>query len=215
MNTTDTPPAVQALAPKRVNDIVRECTEAYVRNLATGYGADRRDAVGMLARIRRAAGKPIQAVPDLWGLTGTEALYDQIKDPVRLERAENAVHIAVTLFALHQQSLRDKPMHVTNGPGLGRAVRDLMAPDVIDESIRRRFVRVGTATSLTQLAQRLRDVVTLLHNEAKPLDYAALAEQIYRWQHPVERGAVQREWGRSFHTGPRPANPAETASKES
>lgn len=210
MNTTATTTHIaQKSAPKQANDIVRACTEDFVRNLAAGYRAGHADAAGMLARIRRAAGKPIQAVPDLWGLTGADVLYTQIKDPARLERAENAVHIAITLFALHQQSLRESPMHVSNGPQLGRALRDLMEPDVIDESIRRRFVRVGTAPSLSQLAQRLREVITLLRNHARPLDYAALAEQLYRWQHPAQRSAVQREWGRSFYARPRPARPAE------
>lgn len=212
MNAIDTTMrTAQELAPKNPNDVVRTCVEEFARNLAAGYRAGRPEAAAMLARLRRGAGKPVQAVPDLWGLPQTDTLYAAIKDPARLERAENAVHIAITLFALHQQSLRDSLMHVTNGPQLGRAVRDLMPTDVINEPIRRRFVRIGTATSLSQLTHRLREVITLLRNNAEPLDYAALAEQLYRWQHPAHRGAVQREWGRNFYARPRAAKSTENA----
>jgi CRISPR system Cascade subunit CasB len=111
-------------------------------------------------------------------------------------------------------------MHVV-GYGLGRSVRLLMAPSVsrpqgeaavgasqesaageqlIDERLRRRFVRVGTATTLDVLSQRLREIVLLLRKDAVPLDYALLADQLYRWQFPGAQADVRRTWGRDFHT---------------
>jgi CRISPR system Cascade subunit CasB len=205
---TDTAAPDHAAGRRQFPEIVRHATDTHIGRLQSGYTRDRPDAVGALARIRRGAGKQIHAVPDLWGLTGTELLHREI-DARRwaddFTRAENAVHIAVTLWALHQQSRRDAPMHVPGGPQLGRAVRDLMPGQEIDEPLRRRFVRVGTATSLDVLAQRLRDVVMVLRTHAQPMDYGALAEQLYRWQQPGERMAVHRVWGRNFHARSQPA----------
>jgi len=187
--------------PLSTRALVKEVTNTHIRKLQSGYLNDRPDAVAALARIRRGVGKPVHAVPDLWGLTGTDRLYTEIPRSKEREqvRAENAVHIAVTLWAMHQQSRRDAPMHVAGGPQLGRAVRALMPGEEIDEPLRRRFVRIGTATSLETLAQRLRDVVLVLRQHTQAMDYAALAEQLYRWQLPDARAEVRRDWGRNFH----------------
>lgn len=198
-----------------VRESVRETTNTRILNLQRGYLADRPDAVAALARIRRGAGKPINTVPDLWGLTATDELYTDLtkRGEAELTRAENAAHIAVTLWSLHQQSRRDSPMHVPGGAQLGRAVRDLMPRDEIDEPLRRRFVRVATASSLEVLAQRLRDLVLVLRQQAQAMDYAVLAEQIYRWQLPDERASVRRDWGRNFHARPQPG-PSATRSED-
>jgi CRISPR system Cascade subunit CasB len=164
VTVTDADPAATAAVRKEssIPEIVRETVRAHIGPLQAGYLSDRPDAVAALARIRRGAGKPINAVPDLWGLTGTDPLHEGIRAEPQITRAENAVHISVTLWALHQQSRRDAPMHVAGGRQLGRAVRELMPTGEVDEPIRQRFVRVGTAGSLDVLAQRLRDIVLLL-----------------------------------------------------
>src|SRR5262249_42686490 len=115
-------------------------------------------------------------------------------------RAENAMHVAVTLWALHQQSHREADMHQTGGPGLGAAVRRSMPDNDIDKPIRKRFVRAATSSSLDVLAQRLREIVVLLRAEAIPLDYGLLAEQLFQWQQPGGPAQVHRAWGRSFHS---------------
>ncbi|WNI16532.1 type I-E CRISPR-associated protein Cse2/CasB [Actinacidiphila sp. ITFR-21] len=190
--------------------------ERCIRRLQKGYRGDRPAAVSTLARLRRGAGRPAHAVPDLWGLTGTDELAEAMaelpedsRDHIDHVRAEEALHLVLTLWALHQQSHRDADMHVA-GRGLGRAVRMLMNPrgaaaesgkgdSEPDEPVRRRFVRAGTATTLEVLAVRLRDIVLLLRREDIALDYGLLADQLYRWQLPVARADVRRSWGRDFH----------------
>ncbi|MEW1725056.1 type I-E CRISPR-associated protein Cse2/CasB [Streptomyces sp. NPDC093109] len=183
--------------------------------LQQGYLADRSSAVSTLARLRRGAGKEFSQVPDLWGLTDTGLLHDWpaggwVPGEEELIRAEDAVHVALTLWALHQQS-RGTGMHRSDSRasphGLGSAVRRLMPPGDIDQPVRKRFVRAGTAPDLPALAQRLRDIVVLLRGSDIPLDYALLAEQLYRWQEPGGRDAVRRAWGRSFHSYRPPQDP--------
>ena len=183
----------------QVSDLVHQVVGEFVSELQEGYLRDASAAVGRLAQLRRGAGKLPQDVPELWGLTGAERLYqEQSLSEVQATRAEAAAFLAVTLFALHQQSRPNQRMH-GSGVELGAAVRRLMPRGEIDEPIRRRFVRVGTAGSLETLAYRLREIVSLLRRESIPLDYALLARQLYQAHTPEGLERVRQQWGRSFH----------------
>ncbi|MFC3996815.1 type I-E CRISPR-associated protein Cse2/CasB [Nocardiopsis sediminis] len=176
-----------------------------VREIQNGYIHDRSGAVATLAQLRRGAGKTIEAVPELWGLTLDDRFYETMPPFLRREEkaneqeeAEDAAHIALTLFAVHQQSRREERMH-QRGRDLGAAVRRLIPPGDIDEPLRRRFVQVGTAHDLATLAFRLREIVVLLRRDAVALDYGLLADQIHRFQQPGGRSDVRAAWGRGFH----------------
>lgn len=127
---------------------------AVARFLPALQGAYRQDvswAVADVARLRREAGRQAHESPTAWGLGHLETLgalrlerADALReargaagvDPAHLssrgytaceaqERQEdNAVHLALTLWALHQQSVRDEPMH-RPGWAFGRSVRRL------------------------------------------------------------------------------------------
>ncbi|WP_017602140.1 type I-E CRISPR-associated protein Cse2/CasB [Nocardiopsis lucentensis] len=78
-----------------------------VEDLLEGYLADRSDAVAALAQLRGGAGKTFGECPQLWGLTVDAHQYTHPGWNRRQQDwAEEAVHAAITLFALHQQSLR-------------------------------------------------------------------------------------------------------------
>lgn len=192
-----TPP----LADRRsASDLIRDVAGAYIGDLQAGYLDDRSSAVAALAQLRRGAGKLPEEVPELWGMAGTDRLYAE--RPLSYNeavKAEAALFLAVTLYALHQQSHPDQRMH-RRGVELGEAVRRLMPVGEIDEPIRRRFVRVGAANTRQVLANRLREIVTLLRRESIPLDYALLARQLYQAQHPEGMRQVRQSWGRSFHS---------------
>ncbi|MFI7125840.1 type I-E CRISPR-associated protein Cse2/CasB [Nonomuraea sp. NPDC050153] len=198
------PPAATARHP--VADLVGDVAAAYVNELQKGYRADRSSAVAALAQLRRGAGKLPEEVPELWGMAGTERLYSAQALPEREAlKAEFALFAAITLYALHQQSKSDQNMHQTRAE-LGAAVRRLMPGSTLDEPIRRRFVRLGTATTPKVLTERLREVVILLRNASVPLDYGILARQLYQAQDPDGLRQVRQRWGRSFHSY-RPAGP--------
>lgn len=194
-------------APPTVSERISRLAAAHLTPLQEGYLRDDAKAVAALARLRRGAGREAGQLPDLWALVDTGPLHT-VPDGARplgedtLTRAEDALHVTLTLWALHQQS-RPARMHQPGSRhrpgGLGAAVRRLMPADGIDEPMLKRLVRAGTAPDLTSLAQRLRDIVLLLRRDDIPLDYALLAGQLYRWQYPGGPDAVRREWGRSFH----------------
>lgn len=203
--TSQTP----TLATERryVGDIVGDVAGEYITDLQRGYRTDVGSAVALLAQLRRGAGKLPADVPELWGLTGTDRLYQQTLSETDASRAEAALFLALTLYALHQQSRTERDMHQP-GARFGASVRRLMGEEV-DEPIRRRFVRIGTASTLPTLAYRLREMVTLLRAESIPLDYAQLARQLYRAQLPGGLAEIRQAWGRGFHAYRPPATAAQ------
>ncbi|MEV4788188.1 type I-E CRISPR-associated protein Cse2/CasB [Streptomyces tuirus] len=209
MTTAQAPPTVRSRLAELAAERITQWQEGYLR--------DSPKDVAALARLRRGAGRDAAEMPDLWSLVDTGPLYQAGAEGLRplsqgeLSRAEDALYAALTLFALHQQS-RGARMHRphtrTRPTGLGAAVRRLMPPSEIDEPVRKRLVRAGTAPDLVSLAQRLRDIVVLLRRADVPLDYGLLAGQLYAWQWPDGPGAVRREWGRSFHQTGQQRDPA-------
>jgi len=200
--TTET---VDPVGRRRSLGLVGTTVSGHINVLQRGYREDRGDAVAAVARIRRGAGKPSADMPDLWGLLGTDPLYEPgAFGEQDTERAAEAAYITLTLWALHQQSHRLHRMHVPGGHELGSAVRRLMPGTEIDEPIRKRFVRVGSAPHLIALAERLRDIVQLLRRDEIPLDYGLLADQVYRWQQPGGRQQIRRSWGTAFHAYKQP-----------
>ncbi|MFC9595702.1 type I-E CRISPR-associated protein Cse2/CasB [Streptomyces sp. NPDC056944] len=202
MKTTDTAPASTP-----VHQLVSDYAHQRIGSWQRGYTTDQAKAVAARARLSREAGKSAAEVFDLWDLVDLDTLQDPRRDgrPLseqELERAEEALLMTFTLWALHQQS-RSAGVHQldkTGSPqGLGAAVRRLMPAGEIDDALRKRLVRAGKASDLATLAQRLRDIVLLLRREDVPLDYSLLAGQLYQWQWPGGMDAVRTAWGRSFH----------------
>lgn len=102
-----------------------------------------------LARLRRALGKPAGSVPEVWAYT-VGAVPESLRwDRDEPSRAEQAAHAALTLFAMHQQSM-PVPAHM-HGVSLGRAVGQLAAGgEQSADAVTRRFMAVATATSVDE-----------------------------------------------------------------
>ncbi len=152
-----------------------------------------------LAALRRGLGHPAGAVPAMW------PFYRCLDPDGRLTARLQAEHTALTLYALHQQSMTP-PMH-RDGIGLGEAVlavrrSDLFSPEAVD----RRFAAAATATSLTELAGHLRGLITQMRTVAngalrgQPLDYTQLMADLVSWQYPDGVARVRRHWGSQYFT---------------
>lgn len=153
-------------------------------------------AVSALARLRRVIGRD----PG-FDYTLEDYLYvpDDLLGTGRIEPAadaEYAVHDAVSLYALHQQS-RGERMHV-DGRGLGRAVAGLAQVSTGPDGVRRRFAALGTASTYPESIRHLRGLITMLRGHQIPLDYGLLAEDLNTLRRPDGRQRVQAIWGREF-----------------
>ena len=147
----------------------------------------------VLAALRRGVGRPLDDAPSSW--------------PYVMEAAggarsrEDAAHVALGLFALHQQSHAPSSMNQP-GWGLGRACRSLKqrraTKSSSEDGVARRFRAALSAESLTSLAVHLRGLVTLLRGEDIPLDFARLFWDLSAWRDPQRRDKVALRWARDY-----------------
>ncbi|KAB1139358.1 type I-E CRISPR-associated protein Cse2/CasB [Micromonospora sp. AMSO12t] len=167
------------------------------------------EAVSALARLRRGIGRApgfdytleryLQVPEDLLG-------YRPADDAVATD-AEYAMHDAVTLYALHQQSRRER-MHM-DGRGLGQALAELVRVSAGPDGVRRRFAALGTASTYHEGIYHLRSLITMLREPQIPLDYGLLADDLQTLRLPTGRPQVQAIWGREFFRS-RPSTDVET-----
>jgi CRISPR system Cascade subunit CasB len=162
-----------------------------------------------LAACRRGVGKRPLDVPAMWPFLA--AALDTVPESRAGRRAvEAACHHALALCATHQQS-RPEPMHVRGlSGGLGRACRHLSAAlerkGRSAEGVTRRFLATATADSVEELTGHLRGLIPQLRENAIPLDYVRLAQDVAAWQYPVSRARVRRRWGLDFYRREVPGN---------
>lgn len=157
-----------------------------------------------LAALRHAVTRKPGNTPDTWALEFEgmpDALVGRCDGP---SPGEWAVHAALMLYAVHQQS-QSIPMHQRGREhGLGQAMRQLVwrASDryasLEQGELPRRFAALVTAESFSEAMHYARQLVGQLRGEAIPLDYALLAQQFYDLQFPERADAVKRVWGRGF-----------------
>ena len=152
-----------------------------------------------LAHLRRGVGRAPGDVPELWGffLDGMPKDWMGSREP---SRAEWAIYTALTLFALHQQG-RDPQAAWMNQKGafLGKSIAQLIEPGEEDSRVARRFYALVTASSMEELAYHMRGLVQLLRSKDIPLDYPALAEDLYWYQNPNSVARIRLQWGREFY----------------
>ena len=168
-----------------------------------------------LAKLRRGIGRQPGDLPELWGafLQGMpESFQGGGNGP---SHEEWAVYLALTLYALHQQS---NETTCVDQPGwtLGRAVRRLAeqqarasGQDWTESSVLRRFNALATAEEITEISHHLRGMIQLLRNGDIPLDYPQLAADLYGLQCndprcPQVPANVRLRWGQDLYRNEQP-----------
>lgn len=153
--------------------------------------------VGALARLRRAIGREPGSDYNLERYLFVPDRLISYLPPSQPADAEYAVHDAVTLYALHQQSQR-QPMHVS-GAGLGVAVSILVNKSASPDGVRRRFSALGTADTYQEAVYHLRNLTTMLRTHEVQLDYGLLADDLLQLRKAYGRAKVRAAWGREFY----------------
>jgi len=189
---------LRALVRKRAGLLQRD----YLGSRTSALARARRD----LANLRNAATVAPGTEPSIWDLTITGVTDGSTSDYPTKE--EWAVHLALTLFAIHQQS-RSEPMHI-DGKGLGQAIALLerrsgdysgnrASPLHKEPSpIRRRFNMVVTSRTLPELSNHLRGLVRQFRAKEIPLDYGQLASDLFEFQIPGGADSVRLRWARQY-----------------
>ena len=219
MTTSDTgAPAQAGGAPPEARRQERHLTKNAGRLVDRRIGGPRglqtrlddnksRRARGELAALRRGVSRSPGELPEIWELTRVE-VPDGAGDAPTWE--EIAVHTAMTLYAVHQQS-RTEHMF-SPGVGLGSAARRLIgSPDEENPSARARFNALVTSTTVAELRHHLRGFVSLLRARGFALDHAMLADDVLRFQQPGGAKQVRLTWARQYYSLPAESQPADDA----
>ena len=174
------------------------------RGLQARYLDNESRARGELAALRKGASRSPGELPEIWELTRVE-VPDGAGDAPTWE--EIAVHTAMTLYAVHQQSRTESMFHPGVGPG--RAARRLIGPpDEENPSARARFNALVTSTTVAELRHHLRGFVSLLRARGIALDHAMLADDFLRFHQPGGARSVRLNWARQYHSLPAESQPA-------
>ena len=173
---------------------------------------NRPSAKAQLACLRREATKEIGSSLDTWELEfGDMPGSFAGRGSAAPTAGEQAVHIAFTLYAIHQQS-QDAPMFQrTNRSanelhGLGHAASQLAYLSRKNErgeqleqgEMPRRLRALVTADSMEEVRHYARQLVHQFRSESIPLDYATFSGQLYAFFNPARKDKVRLEWGREF-----------------
>ena len=223
MTTSDTgAPAQAGGAPPEARRQERHLTKNAGRLVDRRIGGPRglqtrlddnksRRARGELAALRRGVSRSPGELPEIWELTRVE-VPDGAGDAPTWE--EIAVHTAMTLYAVHQQS-RTEHMF-SPGVGLGSAARRLIgSPDEENPSARARFNALVTSTTVAELRHHLRGFVSLLRARGIALDHAMLADDIFRFQQPGGAKKVRLNWAHQYYSLPAETPPADNVAPAS
>ena len=163
--------------------------------LQNRYLHNEAQARGQMAALRGAVAREPGEVPEVWELTQVKVPDNAGDAPTR---EEIAVHTAMTLYAVHQQS-RTVPMF-RPGVGLGRAARELVGWDEENPSAQKRFNALVTSTTVAELRHHLRGFVSLLRARDIALDHAMLADNIVHFQRPNGAKQVRLAWARQYYS---------------
>lgn len=213
-DANSTPPAPRPRYRRRRAPL-GEHVATVITGLQRRYLDDVPEAIAVLAQLRQG----VNEAPGTAGIREASLLPDEVTRREYLpddepSPSEQALHTAVTLWALHQQSRREKPMHTGNAT-FAAAIRRLAATSPNEETVYRRFTALGTAATYSELAFHARGIVTQLRDAQIGFDYGLLADDLRIFQRGVGASTgltgpehVRALWGREYwRTDPRPSQP--------
>ena len=169
----------------------------------------------MRARLRRAAGTQPGASPAIWAVTLADAPLEWYSRGGIPSFEENAVHTALTLYALHCQG-KDRSMTTVyssssddeknenkskeRSESIGCAIARLINPDESNlDAVKRRFDAMATSEEFYELSYHARSIVLLLRAVDITMDYPNFARDIYMYQIPGRADSVRLRWGEDFY----------------
>lgn len=180
-------------------------------------------AVATLARLRRCNPAEVGAEPLVWEIT-LGNLPDTLtclsgRRTDQPTPAEQALHAALVLYALHQRS-KDERVHqpgVRFGQAVGTLARARADQDEeFDRATVSRLHQVALAETFDGRLHYLRGLIQLMRveNPSIGLDYARLATDLWQLASPqLDSQRVLLSWGRDLHQRPKLTDPM-TITKE-
>ena len=155
---------------------------------------------GLMAELRRGVNQPPGSLPGIWGITLGELQEKGLSNTGYPTADEWAIHLSLTLFALHQgnKDMQHGLVSVT-GYSIGRSARLLVEANKGSESsIRRQMNSLITANDIEEIAIFLRSFIKRFSNEGIPLDYPQLAKDLKLLQDMEAKRNVILKWAQDY-----------------
>ncbi len=204
-------------ATESTRDALFRTATAKVRSLQEQALADRAGAVAVLARLRRCDPAGAGAEPAVWQVTLGDlphALVEfhgrRTEDPTP---AEEALHAALVLYALHQQS-KDEGVHrpsISFGRAVGSLARQRAIDEELDTATVERLKQAALASTFEGHLHHLKGLIQLMRTEQPTIgfDCGLFALDLWQLANPYsDSRRVVARWGRDLHH--RPAKPEPT-----
>lgn len=152
-----------------------------------------------LAQLRRGIGKKPGENPEIWGSFLIDLPEQFMSSTAEPSKAEWAIYIALTMYALHQQGHSEPVNKQGYEYFLGQAVGKLVKNIDDLERVQRRFSVMALSSDMTELSYYLRCIIHLLSDEDISLDYAELAKELYLFQFDNRADSIRLKWGQDFY----------------
>lgn len=158
-----------------------------------------------LAQLRQSINRDVHRALGVFPVVFANIPDQYLGESGYLTAGEQAIVLALQLFALHQQG-REDHVHLWHDPKEEKARSNLgvslSALRVRDDSqaADRRFNAMISATSLNELSNHLRHLIKLLKSRQKDakVDYAQLAQDLYWFQRGFQTD-IRLKWSRSYY----------------
>lgn len=162
----------------------------------------------LLANMRNSADKDISNNVDALAYVFSNLSYGEDDRGGELSYMEQAIFIAIQMYAIHQQSNVESVLKFGNNDenesrekkykaNIGDALATLRSDE--SESIDKRFNAMITATNFNKLSYHLRQMIKILKSKSDAkVDYAKLAEDLY-WFMIGRKEEVRLSWARSYY----------------
>lgn len=186
----------------------REMVKAYVADrLKRWENAGNEHSVRAdLANLRRGTNKRPGELPELWGLLFRDLPEELMSKTGEPTWAEWAIGGALTLYALHRQGAASSAHK--KGQQLGTAIGQLATSgEGRFDAVQRRFITFATARTMPERMHHLRGLICQLRSEDIPLDYVALAGDLYDCQTPDGAAKARLRWGQDLYRTALPPKP--------
>lgn len=152
-----------------------------------------------LAQLRRGIGKKPGENPEIWGSFLIDLPEQFMSNTIEPSKAEWAIYIALTMYALHQQGHSESVNKQGYEYFLGQAVGKLVKNTDDLERIQKRFSVMALSSNMTELSYYLRCIIRLLNDESICLDYAELAKELFLFQFDNRADSIRLKWGQDFY----------------
>lgn len=172
-----------------------------VEVLQAKYTADACGSAAPLARLRRAISSAPGSDPLVWQETMEGLPVQFVGRDDEPSREEHAVHAAITLFAMHQQSQSTFRAH-KRGQVFGHAASQL-GRAIGEPPVLRRFQALATATSFEETLTHARGLISQFRSQKISLDYGRFAVDLAKLQDPRSADRVRLDWGRTYYFAPK------------